>query len=118
MKTYGEAERALTRLLAQVDRERSPTTSGTVGYLLSRWLEVADLELTTRDGYEGYIHGNILPTPGDVSLRKLDTEMLDRFYGPSRLRAPLSRLLGADRSRARIAAGRRVLPAQAPTRTR
>jgi hypothetical protein len=49
-KTYGEAGKAMTCLLAQVDRERSPTTSGTVGYLLSGWLEVADLELTTRDG--------------------------------------------------------------------
>jgi integrase len=56
-------------------RERSPTTSGTVGYLLSRWLEVADLELTTRDGYESYIRRNILPALGDVPLRKLDTEL-------------------------------------------
>jgi hypothetical protein len=54
----------MTRLLALVDRERSPTTSGTVGYLLCRWLEVADLELTTRDGYEGYSRRNILPAPG------------------------------------------------------
>jgi hypothetical protein len=85
-KTYDDAEKAMTRLLAQVDRERSPTTSGTVGYLLSRWLEVADLELTTRDGYEGYIRRNILPTLGDVPLRKLDTEMLDRFYAHLRAR--------------------------------
>jgi integrase len=80
-KTYGDAEKAMTRLLALVDRERSPTTSGTVGYLLCRWLEVADLELTTRDGYEGYSRRNILPALGDVPLRKLDTETLDRFYG-------------------------------------
>jgi hypothetical protein len=79
-RTYAEAEKALTRLLAPVDRERSSTTSGTVGYLLSRWLEVADLELSTRDGYEGYIRRNIIPALGDVPLRKLDTETLDRFY--------------------------------------
>jgi integrase len=85
VQTYDQAEKALTRLLGQVDPERSPTTSGTLGYLLSRWLEVADLELTTRDGYEGYIRRNILPTLGDVPLRKLDTETLDRFY--ARLRA-------------------------------
>jgi hypothetical protein len=54
---------------ARVDHQRSPTTSGTVGYLLSHWLEVADLELGTRDGYEGYIRRNIVPTLGDVPLR-------------------------------------------------
>jgi integrase len=84
VRTYDQAEKALTRLLAQVDQQRSPATSGTVGYLLTRWLEVADLELTTRDGYEGYIRRNILPTLGDVPLRKLDPETLDRFYAHQR----------------------------------
>jgi hypothetical protein len=68
-RTYDDAKKALTLLLAQVDHQRSPTTSGTVGYLLSHWLEVADLELGTRDGYEGYIRRNIVPTLGDVPLR-------------------------------------------------
>jgi len=83
-RTYNEAQKALTRLLTQVDQQRSPTTSGTVGYLLTRRLEVADLELTTRDGYEGYIRRNILPSLGDVPLRKLDPETLDRFYAHQR----------------------------------
>jgi hypothetical protein len=98
VKTYGEAEKALTRLLAQVDRERSPTTSGTVGYLLSRWLGVTDLELTTRDWYEGYIRRNLLPALWDVALRKLDTETLDRFY--AHLRAHGGRPAGVADGRA------------------
>jgi hypothetical protein len=37
-----------------------------VGYLLSRWLEVADLESTTRDGYDGYIRRNIVSALGPL----------------------------------------------------
>jgi integrase len=48
-RTHKDAERALTRLLGQVDEQRTPNTSATVGYLLDRWLELAQLELTTRD---------------------------------------------------------------------
>ena len=61
--------KALTRLLAQVDRQRSPATGATVATLIARWLEVADLELTTCDGYEGYIRRNILPILGDTLAR-------------------------------------------------
>jgi hypothetical protein len=39
-RTPKEAERALTRLLSQVDEQRTPNTSATVGYLLDRWLEL------------------------------------------------------------------------------
>jgi integrase len=52
--THKEAERALTRLLSQVDEQRTPNTSATVGYLLDRWLELAQPELTTRDTYQAY----------------------------------------------------------------
>src|SRR6266545_4254079 len=78
--THAEAEKALTRLLAQVDQQRTPATAATVAHLIRRWLEVADLELTTRDGYEGYIRRNILPVLGETPLRRLDTATLDRFY--------------------------------------
>jgi integrase len=78
--THAEAEKALTRLLARVDQQRSPATGATVATLIARWLEAADLELSTRDGYEGYIRRNILPALGDLPLRRLDAETLDRFY--------------------------------------
>jgi integrase len=82
-RTYDDAEKALTWLLAQVDQQRSPATGATVASLIARWLEVADLELTTRDGYEGYkgyIRRNIPPVLGDMPLRRLNAETLDRFY--------------------------------------
>jgi hypothetical protein len=37
-----------------------------------------------RDGYERYIRSNIVPALGDVPLRKLDPETLDRFYAHQR----------------------------------
>jgi integrase len=78
--TRDEAERTLTRLLHQVDEQRNPNTRATVGHLLDRWLEVADLELSTRHGYRGLIERKIRPVLGDVPLRRLTVDLLDRFY--------------------------------------
>ena len=49
-KTYGAAEVALTRLQGQVDQNRQPKTDITLGQAISRWLEIAKLEDTTRPG--------------------------------------------------------------------
>jgi integrase len=79
-RTHKEAERALTRLLSQVDEQRTPNTSATVGYLLDRWLELAQLELTTRDTYQAYLRRHVRPALGTLPLRKLTVDVLDRFY--------------------------------------
>jgi integrase len=79
-RTHKEAERALTRLLAQVDEQRTPNTNATVGYLLDRWLELAQLELTTRDTYQAYLRRHVRPALGTLPLRKLTVDVLDRFY--------------------------------------
>jgi integrase len=84
--TAAEAEQARTRLLARLDERRAPTTNATVGYLLDRWLEVAELEVSTRDGYEGYIRRYIRPLLGALPLRKLTVDALDRFYAHLRAR--------------------------------
>src|SRR5918999_5086967 len=60
LKTYGAAEVALTRLQGQVDQNRHPKTDITLGQAISRWLDIAKLEDTTRDRYEdlvGYVRG-------------------------------------------------------------
>src|SRR5919199_2940000 len=49
-----EAERVRTRLLRQVDERRSPRTRATVNQLLDRYLDVVELERSTRGTYEGY----------------------------------------------------------------
>lgn len=49
------AEKALTRLQAQVDQQRAPSTSVSFSYAIDEWLRSADIEPTTRHGYVGYI---------------------------------------------------------------
>jgi integrase len=46
--TREAAEAAKIRMLGQLEAERFPDRAATVGYLLDRWLEVADRDLTTR----------------------------------------------------------------------
>src|SRR5690348_12570371 len=55
------AEKARTRLLAQVDERRSPRTKATVNQLMDRYLDELDVGVTTRVGYEGYIRNHIRP---------------------------------------------------------
>jgi integrase len=49
------AERVRTRLLSQVDERRSPRTRAKVGQLLDRWLQVLDVDPSTRRAYESKI---------------------------------------------------------------
>jgi integrase len=83
-----EAEQLRTRLLAEIDQGRASGggSRATVAQLLERWLETAELELTTRYTYEGYINSKIIPALGRVPVRKVDVEMLDRFYAELRKR--------------------------------
>ncbi|MGH3927393.1 MAG: site-specific integrase, partial [Pseudonocardiaceae bacterium] len=85
-KTRKEAEVLRTRLLGEIDRGRVSGNKATVAELLARWLDTADHEFTTRDGYERYIATKILPALGSVQVRKLTVETLDQFYAELRKR--------------------------------
>ncbi|HZA74024.1 MAG TPA: site-specific integrase, partial [Propionibacteriaceae bacterium] len=50
-----EAERVRSRLQNQVDERRNPRTRANLGQLLDKWLDVLDVDPTTRRTYEGYI---------------------------------------------------------------
>jgi len=50
-----QAQKILTRLLAQVDEQRNPRTRATVDQLMDRYLDVLDVEDTTRARYESVI---------------------------------------------------------------
>ncbi len=80
MKTYPEAKRLLTRLQNQVDEDRHPKSNITVRQAIAQWLDVAELENTTRERYDDLIRLHILPSLGDVQAAKLDAELLERFY--------------------------------------
>jgi len=72
---------ALTKLQHQVDENTHPKSAITVGEAIEQWLDVVELEETTRDRYEDLIRLYILPTFGKLQAGRLDPELLERFYG-------------------------------------
>lgn len=83
-----EAEQLRTRLLSEIDQGRAASggSRATMTQLLERWLDTADLEMTTRHTYHGYSSNKIVPALGRVPVRKVDVETLDRFYAELRKR--------------------------------
>jgi integrase len=79
-----KANSVLARLVAQVDKQRSPTSSTTLGYVLDEFLRVTELEDTTRDTYEGYIARTIKPALGDMPVRKIGAKHLESLYAELR----------------------------------
>jgi integrase len=65
---------ALGRLLAEADGGRFPDRHATVGQALEKYLEVADLELSTREAQEGYIRRTIGPVLIEVKIRQLGAD--------------------------------------------
>lgn len=64
-----------------MDENKAPKSAITVGEAIDQWLEVADLEETTRDRFEDLIRLYITPTFGNMQAGRLDAELLERFYG-------------------------------------
>jgi integrase len=78
--TEARAAEELAKLLKAAEAGQSPDDSATVGLVLDRYLEVADLGLSTRVTHESYIRRIIRPVLGDVRLRKLGPDTLDALY--------------------------------------
>ena len=76
-KARSEAEKALRRLVNQVDEQRNPRTKATVNQLMDRYLELLDVETTTLDRYEQTIRVHIRPLLGHLQVAKLNGEVLD-----------------------------------------
>jgi integrase len=66
-------------LLEQAQAGRRPDFRVVVRELLSEYLEVAELEPSTRVSYEGYIR-RTMPAIGAVEVRKVRGPMLDSLY--------------------------------------
>ena len=79
-----DAQKALTRLLSQLDEQRNPRTRATVNQLMDRYLELINIEETTRGKYEAYVRNHIRPLLGDLPVARLGGEMLDSFYAQLR----------------------------------
>lgn len=85
--TEREAEKALTRLLAEADALKSARTKASFGFLLDRWFPQHDVGPSTKTTYESLIRNHIRPALGAVPLTKLQrsaAEILERFYGELR----------------------------------
>jgi integrase len=74
------AEKARTRMQAEVDERRNPRTKATIAQLMERYLDVLSIEYTTRAGYERLVRLHIGPLLGHLAVGRIDGETLDSFY--------------------------------------
>jgi integrase len=80
VKTEDQARIVLGRLLERASAGQMPETGVTVAELLARYMEVAELDVSTRETYNGYIRRTIQPAIGPMELRKVRGPVLDMFY--------------------------------------
>ena len=78
------AEKALTRLLNELDERRNPRTTATVNNLLDRYFALLDRERTTTSTYVTYADKHIRPVLGGLKVGAVDGEVLDAFYAELR----------------------------------
>jgi integrase len=81
---WRKAEDKLAELRAKVLKQRSASSSVSLGYAIDEWLRTSELEDSTRDGYLGYINRVIKPTLGKVPVSKLGVRELESLYAELR----------------------------------
>jgi hypothetical protein len=72
VSTYAEAENALTRLQRQVDEDIHPKSDITMRQAIEQWMDVVELEATTRERYEDLIRLYVFPTFGNLPASRLE----------------------------------------------
>ncbi|WP_424184927.1 site-specific integrase [Actinokineospora sp. G85] len=77
---WKEARNKLTEFRAKVLKQKAAHSSVTLAYAIDEWFDSADLEASTRDGYEGYIKRVIKPALGHVAVSKLGVRDLESLY--------------------------------------
>jgi len=79
------AERALTKLLNQVDERRAPRTSASLNQLLDRYFDVGlDVVPSTRRDYISKVRKHVRPFIGTEPIARIDAELLESLYADLR----------------------------------
>ncbi|MFD1533583.1 hypothetical protein [Pseudonocardia aurantiaca] len=81
---HADAEKALRRLVVQVDEQRSPRTAATVEQLLDRHFELLEVEPSTLATYRSLTTSRILPLIGKQKMGALRAAVFDSFYAELR----------------------------------
>ena len=98
---HRRAEKTLTRLLAEVDRQRAPTSTVTLTYVLDEWLRSVELEDTTRRTYVGYMTAAVsvaFTLRGDFPWRRVPAYIVAQLIGAILATLLLWALLGKQGS--------------------
>jgi integrase len=74
----------MTRLQADVDKQRAPETAIPLRQALAEWLTTTEIEATTRRTYVGYIERTIDPAVGSIAIDKLSVRHLETLYAELR----------------------------------
>jgi integrase len=72
------------RSRGEVDAQRNARTRAVFRVAIAEWLNVHELEETTRDGYEMYARNYINPALGDEPVSKISARVLEQFYAELR----------------------------------
>lgn len=86
-QTERDAVRLRDRLRTEVAQSRSSRTSGTLGHLLTEWLDQHPGEKETVDDYRFLAESFIVPALGDVRLTRLTQpgpSLIEKFYAELR----------------------------------
>jgi integrase/DNA-binding transcriptional regulator YhcF (GntR family) len=75
-----QAEKVRTKLLGQVDERRNARTKATVNQLLDKYFDLLSVETNTHENYVSLARNHIRPLIGDLSVGRIDGELLDSFY--------------------------------------
>lgn len=73
-------------MLNEADGGRFPNRAATLGQALGKYLEVTDLELSTKEAHQGHIPRTIGPVLGEVKVRKARRGLARFPLAPGRYR--------------------------------